>query len=51
MEQKVILITSANSGMGKVTAIDLIEQGHIVNGTTREMENMKELGYLVLLGF
>ncbi|PLX24517.1 short-chain dehydrogenase/reductase [Candidatus Parcubacteria bacterium] len=40
---KVILITGASSGMGKTTAIDLIKQGHVVYGASRDVENMKEL--------
>ncbi len=43
MEQKVILITGASSGMGKVTAINLIKEGHIVYGASFDPENMKDL--------
>lgn len=42
-DKKVILITGASSGMGKVTAKDLIEQGHIVYTAARSIEKMKDL--------
>ena len=42
-QPKVILITGASAGMGKVTAMQLIEQGHIVYGAARRLANMKEL--------
>ncbi len=41
--QKVILITGASSGMGKATALDLIEKGHIVYGAARRVELMDEI--------
>lgn len=41
--KKVILITGASSGMGKVTALDLIKQGHIVYGAARRLDQMQEL--------
>lgn len=41
--EKVILITGASSGMGKITAIDLIKKGYIVYGASRDVENMKDL--------
>lgn len=41
--KKVILITGASSGMGKVTAIDLAQKGHIVYGAARNVNGMKEL--------
>jgi short-subunit dehydrogenase len=41
--EKVILITGASSGMGKATALKLIEEGHIVYGAARDVGNMKEL--------
>jgi short-subunit dehydrogenase len=44
--KKVILITGASSGMGKVAALKLIEQGHIVYGAARDVENMKDLSRL-----
>lgn len=43
MKQKIILITGASSGMGKVTAKDLIKQGHIVYCASRNTKNMDEL--------
>ncbi len=41
--QKVILITGASSGMGKVTAEDLIKKGHIVYCAARKVEEMADL--------
>ena len=38
-KQSVILITGASSGFGKITANALIEQGHIVYGTSRKAFN------------
>jgi len=43
MDKKVIIITGASSGMGKVTALQLLEEGHIVYGGARRVEKMKEL--------
>ena len=43
---KVVLITGASSGIGKVTAKHLIKQGHIVYGAARRLENMKDLNEL-----
>ena len=40
--QKVILITGASSGMGKVTAKTLITAGHIVYGAARRVEKMQD---------
>jgi len=40
---KVILITGASSGMGKVTARTLIEEGHVVYGAARRVEKMQDL--------
>jgi len=40
---KVVLITGASSGMGKITAKHLIKQGHIVYGAARRLENMSDL--------
>lgn len=45
--KKVILITGASSGIGKDTAKDLIQQGHIVYGAARRIDQMQNL---VLLG-
>lgn len=41
--KKVILITGASSGIGKVTALQLINEGHIVYGAARRVEQMQEL--------
>lgn len=40
---KVILITGASSGMGKDTAKDLIQQGHVVYCAARRIEEMEDL--------
>lgn len=45
-KQKVILITGASSGMGKVTAQDLIKAGHIVYAVARRVEQMQDLAEL-----
>ncbi len=41
--KKVILITGASSGMGKVFARDLAKEGHIVYGAARRVELLNEL--------
>lgn len=41
--KKVILITGASAGMGKATAIWLINEGHIVYGAARRIEKMNDL--------
>lgn len=41
--KKIILITGASSGIGKVTAIKLIEEGHIVYGAGRNLSGLKGL--------
>lgn len=41
--KKIILITGASSGMGKETALQLIQDGHIVYGAARRVELMQEL--------
>lgn len=40
---KTILITGASSGMGKVTALELKEHGHIVYGAARRVHKMEDL--------
>lgn len=42
-EKKVILVTGASSGMGKVTADELIKEGHTVYCAARSVEKMKDL--------
>lgn len=41
--KKVILITGASSGMGKITAEELIKDGHTVYCAARNIEKMKDL--------
>ena len=44
--KKVILITGASSGMGKITASDLIKEGHTVYAVARRVEQMQDLAAL-----
>ena len=41
--KKVILITGASSGMGKVFAEDLAREGHLVYGAARRTDLLQEL--------
>lgn len=41
--KQVILITGASSGIGKVSALQLLQEGHIVYGAARRVEQMQEL--------
>jgi len=43
MNKNVILITGASSGIGKITAMQLIKEGHIVYGAARRIEKMNDL--------
>ncbi len=43
MKQNVILITGASSGIGFETAKMLAAQGHIVYGTSRNIERLEKL--------
>ncbi|MCG8307047.1 MAG: oxidoreductase [Cytophagales bacterium] len=51
--KKVILITGASAGIGKATALRLINEGHIVYGAARRIEKMHDLadvgGYRIKL--
>ncbi|MGC4387179.1 SDR family NAD(P)-dependent oxidoreductase, partial [Streptococcus suis] len=46
MTNKVILITGASSGMGKITAEDLIKAGHSVYCVARRVDKMQDLAEL-----
>jgi NAD(P)-dependent dehydrogenase (short-subunit alcohol dehydrogenase family) len=41
--KQVVLITGASSGIGKITALQLIQQGHIVYGAARRVDKMEDL--------
>ena len=41
--KKVILVTGASSGMGKISAQDLIKAGHKVYAVARSVDKMKVL--------
>ncbi|MCL6273346.1 oxidoreductase [Muricauda sp. 2012CJ35-5] len=41
--KKVIIVTRASSGIGKATALQLIQEGHTVYGLARRVENMQDL--------
>lgn len=43
MEQQVVLVTGANSGIGRETAILLAKTGHVVYGAARRLEKLQEL--------
>ena len=43
MKKQVVFITGASSGMGKVTAIQLAKEGHVVYGAARRIEKMQDL--------
>lgn len=41
--KKVVIVTGASSGIGKATALQLINEGHTVYGAARRVEQMNEL--------
>lgn len=41
--KKIVLLTGASSGMGKETALRLIQEGHVVYGAARRVEQMQDL--------
>lgn len=43
MEQQVVLVTGASSGIGRETAILLAKTGHVVYGAARRLEKLQEL--------
>jgi len=43
MDQKVVLITGASSGFGKLVAMGLIEKGMIVYGAARRVDKMQDI--------
>ena len=43
MEQQVVLVTGASSGIGRETAILLAKTGHVVYGAARRLEKRQEL--------
>ena len=50
MEQQVVLVTGASSGIGRETAILLAKTGHVVYGAARRLEKLQELSkYGVIL--
>ena len=43
MEQKVIVVTGASSGMGKDFALHLLAKGHTVYGLARRVNHMQDI--------
>jgi len=43
MNQKIVLVTGASSGIGKSTAKKLLEAGYIVYGASRRLEKMSDI--------
>lgn len=43
MKKKVILVTGASSGIGKVSALQLVKEGHVVYGAARRIDKMQDI--------
>ena len=41
--QQVVLVTGASSGIGKATALKLLDEGHVVYCAARRIERMQDL--------
>ena len=43
MEQQVVLVTGASSGIGRETAILMAKTGHVVYGAARRLDKLQSL--------